>query len=172
MPESCQHPYHQQIKNRAKFPSSAASQRNIDIPAEPLPQCHMPSAVKIPDPPGHIRSVEISGQFDSQHSAKPHCHQRISPEIKIDLHGISNGCQPCQRSGDTLESGYLYFMPQDPYAVGQQHFGCQSYDEQLHAVLQSLHSKSPVVQAVFHLTITGNRAGDQLRKHDHISCKF
>ena len=108
MPESCQHPYHQQIKNRAKFPSSAASQRNIDIPAEPLPQCHMPSAVKIPDPPGHIRSAEISGQFDSQHPAKPHCHQRISREIKIDLHGISNGCQPCQRCRDAFKSGHLH----------------------------------------------------------------
>ena len=172
MPESRQHPYHQQVKNRTKFSLPAAPQRNIHIPAEPLPQCYMPSAVKIPDASGHIGSAEVPGQFDSQHPSQSHGHQGISPEIKIDLHGIRNGRQPCQRCRNTFKSGHLHFMPQDPHTVCQKHLGRQSQDEQFHPVFQSPHRKSTVRQTVRDLTVTCDGAGDQLWKHDHIGGKF
>ena len=78
MPETGEHPHHQNID---KLPSDAftvPSHRDVDIIPEPASQGNVPPAPKLRNAGRNIRVIEIFRKGEPKHSAQPDGHITVS----------------------------------------------------------------------------------------------
>ena len=73
---------------------------------------------------------EVLYEAETEHQTDAARHQRISPEIKIQLQGISECPQPGQGCGNTLKSYLDDLIPQDPEPVRDQDFHAQAHGKE------------------------------------------
>ena len=98
----------------------------------------MPPPVKFADASGGVGMVKVLNKFIAQHHQNSRCHQRITPEIKIQLQRIACGPKPGKGRGNALKPDHLKIIPQNSDSVRQKHFHPKADHEILEAVLKLL----------------------------------
>ena len=133
------------MKQHPHISSAIAAQRYIHIFAEKTSKRHMPVSPKLCYRFHHIRTVKVFRQSKAHHISQSNCHQRIAPEIKINLKRISDCSHPGYGRGYIRIPNALYLIPKNRNFIGQQHFCTQSkakYFQTMFHIIQSRFSVS------------------------------
>ena len=138
MPETCEKPYHQEVEHRPRGAFAVAAKRNVHVFPKPSAERDMPSAPEISDTPSHIGVLKVCWHIKTKHFAKSHCHQGISAEIEIKLHGVGKCAEPCKRGGDTLKTDCTYFIPQCANAVCDDHLVAKTDNKSFEAIVKRM----------------------------------
>src|ERR1043165_6683343 len=85
MPKAAQEHHHRKIKISASFSVAIAAQRKIQIVPQHAREGDMPAPPEIRDTLGAIGRIEVSREFEAQHSPEPHRHIRIPRKVEVDL---------------------------------------------------------------------------------------
>lgn len=147
MPEAAQKPDDQQVQDRAGASFAVSSERDIHIFPKPGAECDMPSAPEVRDASCHIRMAEVCRHMEAEHLTQTDSHQGVPAEVKIKLHGVGKGAEPCKRGGDTLVTDRTDFVPQSADAVCDDDLVSESYDKGLEAVVKSVYGDRPFFNA-------------------------
>ena len=78
MPEAGQKPYHKDIKKLSAALDTVATQRDVNIIAEPRAEGDVPTPPEFGDAFGDVRIVKVLWEIEAQHSAQTNRHQRIA----------------------------------------------------------------------------------------------
>ena len=97
MPQACQYPHQEQIPDHFPLGTPTATQWKIHVLAKPASQSNMPSSPAIGDAGSYIRVFKVLRHLISYHLPQTNCHHRVSPKVKIQLHGICHRTEPCNR---------------------------------------------------------------------------
>ena len=116
--------------------------------------------------------IKVLYKFIAQHHQNSRCHQRITPEIKIQLQRIACGPKPGKGRGNALKPDHLKIIPQNSDSVRQKHFHPEADHEILEAILKLLRAALSSC-AELPVVITHDRTGNHLGKHGKIQgCGF
>ena len=94
MPKSGEKPYNKNVSNPTESRHTISAKWNVNIIAEPISKCHMPSSPKFGDTPRQIWICKVFGKMKTEHTAKTDSHITVSGKIKVDLKGKGNRIEP------------------------------------------------------------------------------
>ena len=96
MPEATHGEDDHRVEHPSGFAASVASERKIDIVAKPCGERDMPSAPKVGDGLGEIRSDKVGWQLNTKESSATDSHQRVASKVGINLNGVEHtGQEQC-----------------------------------------------------------------------------
>ena len=96
MPESAHGEDNHRVEHPAGFAASVATERKIDIVAEPCCERDMPSAPEVGYGLCKIRSDKVGWQFNTKETSATDSHQRVASKVGINLNGVEHtGQEQC-----------------------------------------------------------------------------
>ena len=170
VPESGQKPDDHQISYRDKGSAAAPAKGNINIIAEPASQCRVPPPVKISDAVRCVGVGKVLYKAEAQHQSDASRHQGISPEVKIELHGITYSAHPCKRSGNALKPDLDDLVPKNPQSVSDQDLHSQSHGKKDETVLHFLQGDRALDELTSAPDISGPLHPPLTEPHDGALC--
>src|SRR5579871_4539081 len=129
----------------------------------------MPASPEVPYADRAIRRIEVLRNVDPEQIAQPDGHIRVAAEIVVELKCEAERAQPGAGERE-LPAGAKKIVYQGRDAVGDHHFFDQPDDKDpdaaRHVIL--LRARIQMLQIVFDLAKTHDRAGDKLGKQADI----
>ena len=121
MPDAGQQPHEQQIADRPGRAAAAAAERDIQILAEPRAERDVPAPPELRHAQRQIRAAEVLRDVEAQHPADADGHERVAPEVKIELERIRERGHPRKRRREALEADGGHISPEAAELVCKQH---------------------------------------------------
>ena len=125
MPQTGKSPDNKNITYGSQPAFAAAAQRKVYIFPKPSSQRDMPSTPELRYGSGRIGTVKVLRNPETEHLTQPHCHNGISPEIKIYLEEVRHGSQPGYPRMQIPRAGSHDRIPERTDLVGQQNLKSQ-----------------------------------------------
>ena len=75
------------------YDRAAATQRDIDIIAEPCSKRYMPTPPELRYVPAEIRYVEVAHQSDTEQFSRAYGYVGIARKVAVNLYGEQHGCE-------------------------------------------------------------------------------
>ena len=163
VPEPGRGPDDQQVKNHAP-----AAEREIQILAEPRAQRNVPPAPELRHAQREVRTAEVLRQVEAEHPADADGHERIAPEVKIELERVRERGHPRQRRREALKTDRGHIAPEAAELVGEQDLERHAEHEQLQPVHRLPQRHIARAELRLQLRIARDRAGDELREHGQV----
>ena len=168
VPEPGRQPDDQQVKNHAPAAAAAAAEREIQIIAEPCAQRDVPPAPELRHAQREVRAAEVFRQMEAKHPADADGHERVAPEVEIELERIRERGHPRQRRREALKADRGHIAPEAAELVGEQDLERHAEHEQLQPVDRLPQRHIACAELRLQLRIARDRAGDELREHGQV----
>ena len=171
VPEPGREPDDQQIEDHAPAAAAAAAEREIQIVAEPRAERDVPPAPELRHAQREIRAAEVLRQVEAEHPADADGHERVAPEVKIELERIRKRGHPRQRRREALKADRGHIAPEAAELVGEQDLERHAEHEQLQPVNRLPQRNIARAELRLQLRVARDRAGDELREHGQVRAK-
>ena len=168
VPEPGREPDDQQIEDHAPAAAAAAAEREIQIVAEPRAERDVPPAPELRHAQREIRAAEVLRQVEAEHPADADGHERVAPEVKIELERIRKRGHPRQRRREALKADRGHIAPEAAELVGEQDLERHAEHEQLQPVNRLPQRHIARAELRLQLRVARDRAGDELREHGQV----
>ena len=89
VPEAAEHHRDNQVAIAPPLPVSAATERDIEVVAQPAGERHVPAPPEILDRDGGIGAVEVLREGDAEQQGDADRHIGVAAEIGVNLHGVA-----------------------------------------------------------------------------------
>ena len=168
VPEAGRKPDDEEVEDHALAAAVAAAERDIQILAEPRAERDVPAAPELRHAQRQIRAAEVLRDVEAQHPADADGHERVAPEVKIELERIRERGHPRKRRREALKADGGHISPEAAELVGKQNLERHAEHEQLEPVDRLTQRHIARAKLRLQLRIARDRAGDQLREHGQV----
>ena len=168
VPEAGRKPDDEEVEDHALAAAAAAAERDIQILAEPRAERDVPAPPELRHAQRQIRAAEVLRDVEAQHPADADGHERVAPEVKIELERIRDRGHPRKRRREALEADRGHIAPEAAELVCQQHLERHAEQKQLEPVDRLTQRHIAHAEFRLQLRIARDRAGDQLREHGQV----
>ena len=128
----------------------------------------MPPAPELRHAQREVRAAEVFRQMEAKHPADADGHERVAPEVEIELERIRERGHPRQRRREALKADRGHIAPEAAELVGEQDLERHAEHEQLQPVDRLPQRHIACAELRLQLRIARDRAGDELREHGQV----
>lgn len=161
VPDARERPNDEEVPDPARARHAVASERDVDVVAEPRAKRDVPAPPELRRAPRNIRIVEVLREAEAEHLSEADGHVGVAREIEINLERVGKRAEPRRRDGE--RHAYVKDVVRNLRdVIGDEHFLAEAVDETHHAVGKVRKVFLAVLDLLFDRIVAHDRASNEL----------
>ena len=169
MPNATHEHHEEKVEVHATRRYAVATQRNVQVIAEPARERNMPALPEVRNADRAIRAVEVAREMEPEHKAKTNRHIRIRREVKVNLEHVGKRAPPT--IDDARSISRKNAVCDNAHLVCKEDFFGKAKAEKQDAAHKIFERMRAGFKFFGNRIVTHNRACHKLREKRHVACE-